>query len=394
MNAPLFPPRPNRREAMLALVASALLPACGGGTDVAGLSSGGTGSYSTGVVVGLGSVIVNGVRYDDSSASIRFDDQPALASAIQLGMVVRIQGSTITPPSTPGGLSTATASRITCDVEWRGPIAAVDTTTNTFELLGQTVHVPSTAVFTGGSFGPALNSQYAEVYGFLNPSDGSLQASRVQVRSSRPDSYRLSGLVARLDAGTFRLGTAVINHASAAEKPANLKNGLLVQVELDTTPNAGAWVARRIRSQDYGSDLVNDARAEIEGSITAFTSPAAFEVNGISVDASQITPPGSLALGVRVEVKGTVRNGVVVASAIEVEDEHEVETREYEFHSTVSALDTNARTFVIRGYTVHWDDQTRFSLHGLSWANGIRVEVKARLDGSGQLLATNIEAGD
>ena len=112
------------------------------------------------------------------------------------------------------------------------------------------------------------------------------------------------------------------------------------------------------------------------------------------MDASQITPPGSLAVGVRVEVKGTVRNGVVVAAAIEVEDEHEVETREYEFHSTVSALDTTARTFVIRGYTVHWDDQTHFSLHGRSWANGIRVEVKARLDSSGQLLATKIEAGD
>ena len=46
MNAPLLPPHPNRREALLALMASALLPACGGGTDVAGLSSGGTGSYS------------------------------------------------------------------------------------------------------------------------------------------------------------------------------------------------------------------------------------------------------------------------------------------------------------------------------------------------------------
>ena len=252
----------------------------------------------------------------------------------------------------------------------------------------------ATAVFTGGSFGQGLNSQYAEVYGFVNPSDGSLQASRVEVRSSRPDRYRLSGLVASMDASTFRLGTAVINHASASEKPANLKNGLLVQVELDTTPIANAWVARRIRSQAYSSDLVNDAKAAVEGSITAFTSPAAFEVNGIAVDASQITPPGSLAVGVRVEVKGTVRNGVVVAAAIEVEDEHEVETREYEFHSTVSALDTTARTFVIRGYTVHWDDQTHFSLHGRSWANGIRVEVKARLDSSGQLLATKIEAGD
>lgn len=85
---------PNRREALMALLGTALLPACGGGgTGLAGISSGGTGSFTTGVVVGLGSVIVNGIRYDDRSATVRLNGGVGQPGDLQLGMVVRIQGS-------------------------------------------------------------------------------------------------------------------------------------------------------------------------------------------------------------------------------------------------------------------------------------------------------------
>ena len=113
------PYEPTRRHALLALLGTALLPACGGGTDVAGVSSGGTGSFTSGTITGLGSVIVNGIRYDDSTASVTIGGVSSAASALQLGMVVRIQGSAITAPVTAGALSTATATSM---AHWAGAI--------------------------------------------------------------------------------------------------------------------------------------------------------------------------------------------------------------------------------------------------------------------------------
>jgi hypothetical protein len=382
---------PNRREALWALAGSLLLPACGGGIDIAGLSSGGTGSYTSGTVTGLGSIIVNGIRYDDASATVSFDGG---ASEILLGMVVRIQGSAIVAPTAAGGLATATAIHIACDSQWQGMVSDVDMVAGTFLLLGQTVRVPTTAVFTGGLMGTSLQGQYAEVYGFIDPRDGSLQASRVEVRSTPPERYRLSGLITALDATTFVLGTARIQQGSATEKPAGLQNGQLVRVDLATAPTAGAWVATRIVSADYSSELEDDDEAEIEGSVTAFASAAAFHVNGIAVDASRIAVPAGLALGARVKVEGSIRSGSVIATSLEIEDEEELEAQEYEFHGTVSALDTTARAFAIRGYTVHYDDNTSFELHGLTWTDGVKAEVKALQNPSGQLVATKVEADD
>lgn len=392
-HAGLAPHHPNRRQTLLALIGTALLPACGGGGDVAGLSSGGTGSFTSGAIVGLGSVIVNGIRYDDSAASVSFNGNASTPAALQLGMVVRIRGSAVTPATTAGGLATATATSIACGSEWKGLVGAVDINAGTFTLLGQTVHVLATTVFTNGGFDGSLAGQYAEVYGFLNPADGRLQASRVEVESSAPDRYRLSGVVANLNSTTFELGTALINHATAS-KPAGLQNGQLVRVELQTMQSGGAWVATEVKVEDYSDDLDDQDEAEIEGAITLFTSPAAFSVNGIPVDASRLTPPSGLALGVRVEVHGRIEQGVVIASEIEVEDEDELESQEFEFHGEISALDTTARTFVIRGYTVRYDASTRFELNGETWANGVYAEVKAVQDTGGQLLATQIEADD
>jgi hypothetical protein len=384
---------PNRRQTLFTLIGAALLPACGGGTDVAGLSSGGTGSFTSGVIVGLGSVIVNGIRYDDSAASVTIDGVTSTAAALQLGMVVRIQGSAVTAPPTADALATATATHIAYGSEWKGPAAQVDMGAGTFTLLGQAVQVLGTTIFSEGKFDATLEGRYVEVYGFVNAKDGSLQASRIEVESGAPDHYRLSGVVSDLTGTTFLLGTALINHASAS-KPADLRNGQLVRAELQTTQQNGAWVATEIKADDYSSELDDDDEAEVEGAITSFTSGTSFSVNGIAVDASRITPPPGLQLGVRVEVKGVIGNGVVFATEIDIKTDDEVESQAFEFHGAVSELDTTAKTFVVRGYAVRYDGQTAFDIGTALWADGLTVEVKAVLDNSGQLLATEIDVDD
>lgn len=382
-------PHPSRRQALLALIGTALLPACGGGTDVAGVSSGGTGSFTSGTITGLGSVIVNGIRYEyDDTVSVTIDGIPSSAAALQLGMVVRIQGSAITAPVTTGALATATATNIAYGSEWKGPAATVDMDNGIFTLLGQTVRVLATTVFSPGKFDDMLNGQYVEVYGYVNGADGSLQASRVEVESDVPERYRLSGIVSGLTPTSFLLGSALINHASA-DKPANLQNGQLVRVKLRTTQQDGAWVATEVQLDNYSNELDDDDEAEIEGAITTFGSSAAFSVNGIPVDASHTTPPAGLALGVRVEVKGAISSGVVIATEIDIKTDEDIEAQEYEFHGTISGLTAN--TFVVRGYTLRYNGSTRFELSGTTLTDGLLVEVKAQLQSNGELLATEVE---
>ncbi|MDE2418275.1 MAG: hypothetical protein KGN32_10760 [Burkholderiales bacterium] len=387
---------PNRRQTLLALMGTALLPSCGGGgSNIAGLSSGGTGSFTTGTIGGLGSVIVNGIRYDDSTANVTIDGVTSTAAQLQLGMVVRIQGSGVTPAASAGALATATARQIACGSEWKGQAAQVNTTASTFTLLGQTVKVLTTTVFSGGRFDGTLDGRYVEVYGFVNANDGSLQASRVEVSASAPANYRLSGIVTNLTATTFLLGSALINHASAS-KPASLQNGQFVRVKLQTAQQGGAWLADEVKAGETSDGLSNDDEAKIKGTITAFTSSSLFSVNGVAVDASRTASPNGLALGVRVEVEGVIRNGVVIAARVAIETDAAVEAEKFEFHGMISALNTTNKTFVIRGYTVRYIDgagtnATVFDIGTAVWADGLNVEVKAVLDNSGQLLATGIK---
>ena len=398
--APTLTLNPTRRQTLLALLGSALLPACGGGTDLAGISSGGTGSFTTGVIVGLGSVIVNGIRFDDDTASVTANQAASSSAALQLGMVVRVQASAVTAAPLPGELATAQAIAIDHSSEWTGQVTSVDVAARRLTVLGQTVHVLPSTVFAGAAFDSSLERRFVEIDGFLNAVDGSLQATRIAVKSSPPDRYRLSGVISSFTATTFTLGTAVIRHEGTTDKPSNLQNGLLVRVKLQTTTNPGGeWIADEVRAEDFRDLIEDDDEAEIEGSITAFTSSTRFSVNGIEIDASRIVAPSGLALGVRVEVKGVASGGSVIAREVEIEDDDDIASQEYEFHGALSALDVTARTFVIRGYLVRYIDSpapgaTRFELDGKVWADGLQVEVKARLDASGGLVATQIEAHD
>lgn len=387
----------NRRQALVALLGSVVLPGCGGGGggNFAGVSSGGTGSFTSGLVVGRGSIIVNGIRYDDSKATVSAAGEISNAAALKLGMVVAIQGSSVTPAATAGGLAAATADQIYFASEWIGPVDAINVDTKSFTVFGKTVYVLGSTVFSGGSLAE-LSGQYVEVYGFLDPSDASLQASRVEVSTSRPARYRLSGVVTDLNPGAkvFKLGAVQIDFSTASEKPIVLQNGALVRVDLSTSQVNGAWVAKRVVPVNVSAFPEDTGEAEIEGSITEFVSSASFRVNGIPIDASRITAPSGLALGVRVEVKGIVTGGLVRATRVEVEEEDRLNDQEFELHGVISSLNTNEMTFVVRGYIVKYGPTTVFEPGNLELSNGLDLEVKARIDADGPLHATKIEAED
>ena len=106
----------------LAAALSFTLAACGGGGGGLDGGTGGTG-VSTGVMT-KGSVIVNGVRFEDTTANITIDDTPKTASALQNGMVVKVRGRF----NADG--TTGTAERIEVENEARGTVQTKDSSTN------------------------------------------------------------------------------------------------------------------------------------------------------------------------------------------------------------------------------------------------------------------------
>ncbi|MFP5412525.1 MAG: DUF5666 domain-containing protein, partial [Gammaproteobacteria bacterium] len=108
--------------------------------------SGGTGSaIVVGPITGFGSIIVNGVRLDDSTASITDEDgAPRSRADLKLGVMTSVDASALTPE--PGGLR-GTAASIRIGSELVGPVDAVDAAAGTLTVLGQAVRVGATTIF-------------------------------------------------------------------------------------------------------------------------------------------------------------------------------------------------------------------------------------------------------
>lgn len=391
----------TRRTLLLGMVGSVVeLSGCGGGSDVAGLSSGGTGSFTSGTISGLGSIIVNGIRYNDDNATViaRDDDNnSAFGRALKVGMVVAIQGSSVTAATTANGTATATATKISCDSEWQGPVANLGT--SSFDLLGLTVDVLASTVFDGAvtQLSDLTTSHFVEVHGYVDQTTGHLQATYVEASTTQPSLYKLSGVVNNFNAvnRTFKLGSTTqasnpISWDGNTTTPSSWSDGVFVRVKMTSL-----LLATQIRlltsplTQLSGSD---GRDAEIHGLISAYQSNANFTVNGLSVDASNARiAGGTLALGVRVEIHGSITNGILVATKVETPNNTDMASRKFEFHGTVSALDVNAQTFVLHGLTFQYNGNT--SMSGITLANGLRLEIKASRV-SGAWVATQIRTDD
>ena len=371
----------NRRDALLLTVlASAVsLAGCGGGASsggaVAGVSSGGTGSFSTGPISGFGSIIVGGVRFDDSKASSIVDiddDNRDLRNQLKLGMVVRVKGK-------PKNGTSADAETIEVRSELLGPVDSVDTTNKQLKVLGQTVNVTTTTFFEDGVAGLAslANNDMVEIHGFVDPVNNAMTATRIERKLlANVKAFKLQGTISAFDATTFKIGELVIGFATPIDVPTSLvlANGLLVRVRLEPTLATGTRKALKIRLVEV--EIAERDEAEIEGTITVFTPTSRFSVNGQPVDASDAVVPAGLKLGDRVEVEGRLLNGVLVAKQVKLDEEKD--PLKFELHGTISGLlnTATAKTFVLRGVTVDFRNATFSNGLETGLKDGISVEVK------------------
>lgn len=381
-------PAPLSRRTLLAAAAassaSAMLAACGGGgSDEPDSPTATASSFTDGVIAGFGSVIVGGVRFDDSRAVVHTEDGAARAAGtLRLGMTVEIDGSRIDRAA-----GTAQALRIRLNTEVRGPVEAVDTTAGTATVLGQTVLVTPSTLFDetlAGGLAALTVGAVVEVYGILDPDQARIVATRIESEAGAT-AYKLRGRIANLDttARTFTINGALVNYASvpAGQVPPGLAAGQLVRVLLQTTPVNGQWVATALRGGRRFPDASTEAK--LEGLITAFTSSTSFSVNGLPVNASAATFPdgtSGLVLGARVEVVGTITGGVMQATVVEIEERRVPGPRLWDLRGEIGQLDTTAKTFALRGITVWYGGTVEFRDGTVAnLANGTRVRVRGPL---------------
>jgi len=386
--------------ALALLLLASTLGACGGGETVASggiVGTGDAGLLGSGAIssAGTDSITVNGTSYRLAGAAITVNGQPATAAALRVGMVVAVDAFTA-----PGGGNVARS--VTYRAEAQGVVAGVDSVAQAFDVLGQRVRVDRQTIFEGGTFA-TLQSQFVEVSGFrIVP--GEVLASRVEIRPQYvPGTVPLevTGTVGAVDpvARTLQIGALIVDFSRmlAATVPSPLAPGITLTARGMLDAASGRLIAETLIVV-AALPAPEASRVEVEGFVSGFANLGSFKVNGQAVDARTATfeygSPDSLRDGVKVEVKGRVTQGVIVASKVGFE-----EVPAIAIEGLADAVDPVAGTLVVGGQvivanaTTQFEDRSAAAEPNFSLAKikpGDRVSVRAVRGASG-LTATRIQ---
>jgi hypothetical protein len=407
-----------RRSLFYSLIISLFtftLASCGGGGS-AGIGGTGISITSSGTISAFGSIFVNGVEFETNNSIVNGD--LSQVSELELGMVVTVRGQI-----NADGV-TGTADTINVDIELEGPVANIpvlDTNNNTktFEVLGRTIVASDGSTvfddtgFPGFTFDSIVQNDVVEVSGYLD-ANGVLQATRIEKKdtlSLGTTSIEVNGIVGdpNLTATSFELivdnTTLTINNPNGLTVPGGISRGLELEIE-GTLNNNTEISATEIKLDDDLFDN-NDSDIEIEGLITNYINDSNFMINGQQIDASNATfTPASLEMALadnlKVEVEGTLINGVLQAN--------EVEGRagEIKIQSIVSSIDNINNNEISLSYSsgsiiqelpVIINNQSKleddlfdlepFNITDISVGN--YLEIKALVDSSGSIIVTDLK---
>ncbi|EER61892.1 hypothetical protein AcdelDRAFT_0514 [Acidovorax delafieldii 2AN] len=288
--------------------------------DSGGVGSGGTGaaaaSVAVGVADGFGSVIMNGVRFNVDTAHVVTED----AVSLQLGMTASVRGSI------DAGLTAGTATEILSIPELRGLVSKIDVAAGQLEVMGVVVSVDEATAFAGVTALSDLRvGAMVQVYALPN-GPGRMRATRIEVSTSGTHT-RIRGAIQNLNATarTFRVEGLTVNYAAAdfagGLTPSALAEGMAVYVRASGSPSLGVLTATQLYR---GHTLPTQSAAPVTllGMVTDYVALGSFSLQGVPVDASaaQVTGGREAAIGngVKLDVTGTMANGVLVASKVRI----------------------------------------------------------------------------
>ena len=383
------------RRCSTLLIAVALLASCGGG-----VGSGGTGrsdiGLAAGTVNGFGSVIVDGVSYDDRNATVVSETAPGVDEIAEAKFGHRVSVEYETP---------GVAQVVHVDAAVSGPVAGIGA--GSVAVLGQTI-----VVNTNGSAGPitefgggyALASDVRvgdpiDVHGLIVRQGSAyvIRATRIDKLATAPAFLRVSGVVASLSssgARSFALASLKVDASAATVVPGAmmLADGqavtLLAPSTSLSTPASGgvqvqaAQVRVRALPQSVLDTYLSGAVSQLDGVARTFV----IDGHAVGYAAATVLPaPTSLRNGVYVQVRGmTGADGTLQAASVAVRDAGS--DSEAELHGNISALDATGATFTVRDVTVDASAAALSGCPATGLANGLFVEVH------GATISTGVRA--
>ncbi|MFL6711516.1 MAG: DUF5666 domain-containing protein [Sulfurifustis sp.] len=385
------------------------LAGCGdmGGTDVAGGGTGGTGisvgtisaveptSSSSGSTTSA-NIFVNGVKFTvDLSTSIEKDDAPATIDDLFDGLVVEVYG-------TISG-TTGTADKVVTKDIVRGVIENNDGI-DTIVVAGQTVVIDDLTVFNPPEENPAspqsisdpklAKGSFIEAYGLLR-GPGVISARYFESRSASPSTTtKVRGIVSNTTVSntsgtTFNIGVlpVVVTRATVVSIPGGIRDGLFVDVEgtCSGTAPCGTLTADSVKLEAL--DRADGNPAQIEGYVTSTAASGPFTVGSQTVVLTSSTVfiggmASDISVGVRLEVDGTLSNGVLTATKVIFNDN-------IRFEGDVASIDAHSLTLTAPNITVTTTSETEF-VGTIDIGTHVRIRGRLLPDNT-TIVATRVE---
>jgi Domain of unknown function (DUF5666) len=393
-----------------------ILAGCGGGggggidgTGTGTPSTGSGGTSSTGVafgtVTGYGSVIVNGVRYEDNGVLITKTDGSTVRgdgagnisrSALPIGSVVRVDFNSVT--SVAGfKVDDSVSGRIESIVPGIG-----------INVMGQTIRIDDTTsqyednvLRLGGV--AWLVGDFVQVQGAV-VAPSTIQSSFVNKLSASGTLFEVKGFVTNhIGTNSFNVGSLNISYSTTttlSDMPSGSWNGLIVEVKgTNCTLVSGicnTLMATKIEPEGGLQNNLIRSNAQIEGIALSGTS-ASFKIGNTTVNTSSSTQweggtQADFALGVKLEAEGSLNNNILNATKISLRDGSRLE-------GNVSAplLTNGILSFKLAGLptvTIKANNNTSLNgttLTGLTAGQHVRLRGRVANDGS-TVVATELES--
>lgn len=362
--------------------------------DSGGVGSGGTGasaaSVAVGVADGFGSVIMNGVRFNVDTAHVVTED----AMSLQLGMTASVRGVI------DAGMATGTATEILSIPELRGLVSKIDVAAGLMEVMGVVVSVDEATAFAGGAALSDLSvGAMVQVYALPN-GPGRMRATRIEISTSGTHT-RIRGAIQNLNttARTFRVEGLTVNYAAAdfagGLTSSALAEGMAVYVRASGSPSLGVLTATQLYR---GHTLPTQSAAPVTllGMVTDYVALRSFSLQGVPVDASAAQVTGGLATaignGVKLDVTGTMTNGVLVASKVRIRNVPGTGGPVSFNVIGVVAQFKSAANFRVNGQPINASGQGVAFVSGSAadLRNGVKVNIKGDHVVEGVLQATEV----
>lgn len=267
-------------------------------------------AYSRGTITQKGSIFVNGVEFNDTTASITVNGAAGTDASLRVGMHVEVKGEI----DTATNLGTATAVQSNNNME--APVFSKGA--SSLVMLGQTVAVNAGTVYEGGlTFGTINPGDVVEIIAYPDGLGGFVATDLEKVLAT---TWEVEGIITGLAGSSFTLtpegGQPITVNFSGGLDPA-IDNNVLAEVRFTSVSGAtinnvdGANILPvTVLSPDAGDYM------EAEGYVSALAAPT-FTVDGVQVNAGTLSLAG-IANGTKVEVTGTFTGGVLMASAIQI----------------------------------------------------------------------------